>query len=72
MKQVLFDAAGLEDIVTRNTSDFGTSLVPSMRPEVLLAMLSELVESVAAKQVTVTANLFLRALHRCTGMGNLG
>ena len=34
-------AVGLEAIVTRNISDFVASSVPSVRPEVFLAMLSE-------------------------------
>ena len=35
------NAAGLEVIVTRNTSDFVTSSVPAMLPEEFLATLSE-------------------------------
>jgi hypothetical protein len=35
------NAAGLEIIVTRNISDFTTSLVPAMLPEEFLATLSE-------------------------------
>jgi predicted nucleic acid-binding protein len=34
-------AADLEIIVTRNTSDFGASLIPAMLPEDFLTMLSE-------------------------------
>ncbi|MEP0955868.1 PIN domain-containing protein [Microcoleus sp. FACHB-1515] len=34
-------AAGLEVIVTRNTSDFAASSVPAMRPEEFMATLSE-------------------------------
>jgi predicted nucleic acid-binding protein len=35
------NAAGLEVIVTRNTSDFSTASVPAMLPEEFLATLSE-------------------------------
>ena len=35
------NAAGLEVIVTRNISDFATSLVPAMLPEEFLATLSK-------------------------------